>query len=400
MATGTVVLVEPAPIDLLLMVLLVFGLLLGKLAFVPAHEAPLVLLAIFLAANIISMVNAGDMETAIRYFGITAYLAASWVFFTGVLTRHGYRAVRILMNGYTIGGLVSVIPGTLSYFRIIGHQDFFLRFGRPQGFFKDPNVFGPYMVPIVIWAIVRLQAPTRLLVKAWWLAVALLAASAIFFSYSRGCWINCMVSVAVYFGLRLVAGGWDARKVFHVAGVFAGLLIVGGTLALVIVKTDPRLEHMLRLRLGYEGLQAYDINHRFYAQHLAMEAVHEKPLGLGPGQTEVTFTIATHNMFLRALVENGVLGALALFAIVALTVIRMLRLALKTTEPRWRSLFIMAAACTAGLLVNALAIDTNHWRHMWLLLALVWVSPPAQRSAPAPSAAFAQARLVPERGPA
>jgi len=29
-------------------------------------------------------------------------------------------------------------------------------------------------------------------------------------------------------------------------------------------------------------------------------------------------------------------------------------------------------ACLAGLALNSLVIDTLHWRHLWLILALAW----------------------------
>ena len=36
------------------------------------------------------------------------------------------------------------------------------------------------------------------------------------------------------------------------------------------------------------------------------------------------------------------------------------------------SLSLLAAWC--GLLVNSLVVDTLHWRHLWLLAALIWAN--------------------------
>jgi predicted membrane channel-forming protein YqfA (hemolysin III family) len=38
-----------------------------------------------------------------------------------------------------------------------------------------------------------------------------------------------------------------------------------------------------------------------------------------------------------------------------------------------RSLFALVAAALCGALLNSFTIDTLHWRHLWLLLALGWM---------------------------
>jgi O-antigen ligase len=390
MATGTVVLIEPAPIDLAVIVLLVCGLALGKLGFARVHELPLVLLAGFLAANLLSIPGAIDRSEALRYFAITAYLAASWVFFAGVVSRQGYRAVRILMNGYAVAGVLSAILGVLSYLGFIGHQDLLLRYGRPQGLFKDPNVFGPYMIPMLTWAVMRLQAGARGLAWLWWLGVSASAVAGVFFSYSRAAWIGCVVTLAAYFGLQIAAGGWTMRKIAGFAGILAALMGLGLAVG-VVISSDAQVGRMLRLRLGADGLQTYDYQQRFYTQRLAIRTVQERPFGLGPGQAEVDFTVATHSMYLRPLVENGVVGFLTLIGLVIFSVLRSLRLALQTADPQWRALFTVVAACLVGLLVNGAVIDTIHWRHMWLLLGLAWASHSAMYANPRRRAAAGRA---------
>src|ERR1041384_3505845 len=67
MATGTVVLIEPAPIDIALMLLLVIGLLLGKLEFRDAHALPMMLLGLVAVANLISTPGGSDPARAIWY---------------------------------------------------------------------------------------------------------------------------------------------------------------------------------------------------------------------------------------------------------------------------------------------------------------------------------------------
>ena len=72
--------------------------------------------------------------------------------------------------------------------------------------------------------------------------------------------------------------------------------------------------------------------------------------------------------------ENGIVGfaALALFLLFSLG--RSMRRAVTARNPRSHMLFSFTAACIAGYLVNSAVIDTVHWRHVWLFLALAWTS--------------------------
>ena len=71
-------------------------------------------------------------------------------------------------------------------------------------------------------------------------------------------------------------------------------------------------------------------------------------------------------MFLNA----GWLGGIVYFAIVALTMA--LGLAHIARATPWRPLYIVAYAALAGNVVEGIVIDTDHWRHFYLLLAIVW----------------------------
>ena len=71
-------------------------------------------------------------------------------------------------------------------------------------------------------------------------------------------------------------------------------------------------------------------------------------------------------MFLNA----GWLGGLVFLGLVGSTTICGLRHALVrgATQP----LFLVAYACFVGNVCEGLVIDIDHWRHFYLLMALVW----------------------------
>src|SRR5438093_8242937 len=73
MTTGTLVLIEPAPIDVALMGLLGWGLVGGHVAFRRAQGTPILLFGIIAVANLLSIINAADVSRAIWYCTVTMY---------------------------------------------------------------------------------------------------------------------------------------------------------------------------------------------------------------------------------------------------------------------------------------------------------------------------------------
>jgi O-antigen ligase len=116
--------------------------------------------------------------------------------------------------------------------------------------------------------------------------------------------------------------------------------------------------------------QFYDVQ-RFGAQLSGVELAAEYPLGIGPGQFERVSAISAHSTYVRALAEEGLLGLLVLLALVVLT---LFFAAQNTAAGRDTygigSATLLAAWC--GVLANSIFIDTLHWRHLWLIAALVW----------------------------
>jgi len=108
---------------------------------------------------------------------------------------------------------------------------------------------------------------------------------------------------------------------------------------------------------------------------MAFQSALDRPLGIGPGQAEKQFDYATHSSYMRVLSENGFAGLIAYIAFVLLSVGRALAMTRRTKNIFWRRIFLIAAACIIGHMVNSGVVDTVHWRHYWFLLALPWCTP-------------------------
>ena len=118
-------------------------------------------------------------------------------------------------------------------------------------------------------------------------------------------------------------------------------------------------------------MQSYDAT-RFSAQAVGIESAERYPFGVGPGQFEEYASLSAHSTYVRVAGEQGLPGLVALAAFVLTTLVVALGNALKGRESYGiGSAALLGAWC--GLLVNSLVVDTLHWRHLWVVAALIWV---------------------------
>ena len=116
--------------------------------------------------------------------------------------------------------------------------------------------------------------------------------------------------------------------------------------------------------------QSYDSD-RFGAQRAGIALAESHPIGIGPGQFELIEPLSVHSTYVRALAEEGIVGAAILFALLFGTLLFALRNTVLGRDTYGiGSGALLAAWC--GVLVNSFVIDSLHWRYMWLLAGLIW----------------------------
>ncbi|MEM9462226.1 MAG: O-antigen ligase family protein [Myxococcota bacterium] len=362
-ATGAIVRVEPAPYDLLM----VLTLGLGPWLLWPSARASLllpgVLAALLLLANGISLVLTPALGHSLRFFGVTAYLMVSAALVVGWLERGGTPLLRTLLHAYAVAALLGGGVAIAAYFGLIPGASLMLPKGRLQGLFKDANVFGAFMAPAVVLGVARLTDAGEGRLR--WATVVGVGLVGVLLSYSRGAWINLAIGLLAYACLRLVSG--RVRPTLGtVLGVGIALALVGALL--VVVFDHPAVREMLTLRAS---AQDYD-DDRFANQAAAMAMAWDHPWGIGPGATESHFPISAHSLYVRAFVENGRLGLWATVGLLVASQLRAIGATLWAEDPQVQRLMAVVAATLAAVVVESAVIDTVHWRHLWLLLALAW----------------------------
>jgi O-antigen ligase len=374
LALSAFVFIEPAPVDLLTLVLLPIALFARRLAIPAGSSFALVCVGVFLLANLISLPIARHIDVAIRFAAITVYLVGSWVFVLGVSGKLGERAVRLVMLGWSWGVVLTVIPAIASYFGAFPFVEQLAEGGRLHALFKDANVLGAWLVAPTVWATSRLVSLERS-ARLPWLFVLIVSGMGLLLTYSRGAWISVGVALLMFFGLRMVAFGSARARVMTLLAVPVAIVVLA--VALDRLANVGVVQDMLTQRLGP---QHYDVD-RFATQQDALQVALETPLGIGPGQVEKTFVRAAHNAYVRGFVENGYLGGLALVLILFGSLLRSSWLAIDSRDPALQTAMAVVAGSMAAVCVESLVIDSVHWRHAWVLAALAWTPALMQSSA-------------------
>ena len=187
--------------------------------------------------------------------------------------------------------------------------------------------------------------------------------------------MNFVLAVATMLGVLVMRRGGARRAVGLLVVLVLAAVAIGGVLA--VTGSLDFLQERARL-------QSYD-NERFAAQRQGISFGEQHLLGIGPGQFEVRAPVPSHNLYVRALSEQGFLGLFAVLAIILVTLVLALRNAVLGRDTYGIGSAALLGAWV-GIAVGSFVIDSNHWRHLFLVAALIWVGsqrPPERLVAPA-----------------
>lgn len=381
------VFIEPSPYEVLT-ALLTFTCLLAGVAF-DRKLLPLVfLLLLYNVGGAFSLIPVIGDDAARRFILISFYMAFTAIIFAMVFSTDCVRRADILRRAYILAGVCAAITGIVGYFQAI---DILTLYGRARGTFKDPNVFGPFLILPMLFL---LQSFLARGIRILSLAAFLIMAAGLFLSFSRAAWAHFVFSAAMMMALLFVTtpSGWfRARLVaFSVMATLAvtGLLI--GLLAVGNVGTVFKERASLN--------QYYDVGEsgRFGNQKKSVAELLERPNGFGPLQFRTRYTNDPHQVYLNAFASYGWLGGFSYLALVIITLAIGLRTVFVTTP--WQPYFIAVMATYTGVALEGLIIDTDHWRHYYLLLGLVWGFAIATMNFRQKAAATARTAIIPGRG--
>ena len=379
-ASSGVVFSEPAPVDVLglgLCILLpavglvaVSPLLLGQLSIWLVAAA-----GAFLAASFSRDTGESTIHTAVSLFlYVNAFVIAAFV------ALRPERHVRLIMSAWLVAALVAATAGIIGYFGLVPGAEMFTKFGRAAGTFKDPNVLGPFLVPPFLYCLhVAINGTVTRALAA--LAIAGFLAVAVLLSFSRGAWMVLAVATVLYAWLAFVTARTN-RERLRITGLgFAGIAVAA--LAIAIAFQIDGVADLFEERASVT--QSYDVgpDGRFGGQQKAIGLILDHPFGIGAQQfTAVYHHEEVHNVYLSIVLNAGWLGGGMYWIAVALTIGLGARHVLKATA--MRPIFLIAYAAFVATALEGFIIDSDHWRHFYVLMAIIWGLMAAGRSTGSP----------------
>ncbi len=357
----SVVWIQPGPPDIVFAVVFAVAAATGKLRLQRLPLSVGILVSAFVFLNLLSAAFVVDPPVAERYFAITLYLAIFSVWLADYLDS-ATRARRLLIGLLITGGLTAAASSLALYVPGFPFANTLTGAQRAKGLFHDPNIFGPFVLVLALFVLEELLQPRLLRLRPPAKFALLLAlGSGVLFSFSRAAWLNAAVAVfamLVVFSLRHGGG----RKAM---AILVTLIAALAALALFVSVSGSASFLSDRARL-----QSYDTS-RFSAQETGLRLVAAYPFGVGPGQFESYVPVSAHSTYVRALAEQGVLGLAAILALIVVTLVLAGRNAVLGRDTfGLGSAALLGAWC--GLVANSAFVDTLHWRHLWLVAALIW----------------------------
>ncbi len=356
---------EPAPYELYMAALTVIWLALGlKLR---REFGPLIVcLMLYISGGIASIPLAREMGDAIIYTAVSGFLAVTAIFYAAILAERPDR-FQLIEKGYLASSILVALFGIAGYFHLFPGADFFTLYDRARGTFQDPNVFGPFLA---LPAVILIQ---RLLTRPFRESIAYLPALAIlvlgiFLSFSRGAWVVLAASSVVVYLLALINEQNAVRRLRLLALGALGVVGLIGLIGVVlsIDSVSEMFQQRAKLVQDYDGARLG----RFARYSLGFQMVMERPLGLGALEFNKYFPEDEHNVYLKGFTTYGWLGGTVFILMIGWTFSRLVPLLFKN-RPWTPFLHCVFAILVAHVILQAI-IDTDHWRHVYMLYGIAW----------------------------
>ncbi len=329
---------------------------------------PLFFLTIFLIGNIISAVFVLEPKDSIVYGAVTAYLILSLLLYVCLMYYDYQNLMKYFWSGYLVAPIIATTTGILGFFHLVPFYEIFLENGRASGTFKDPNVYGPFLIPAILYLINKM-GDYKGFQKILIIVLALFFVFGVFISFSRGAIATLIFSaiLMLIIKLKLLNSYYTFVKYIFVGSLaFISLVIV---LSISVMNTD-KLSYMFDLRA--KVLHDYDVDDggRFSKQELAVQLALEHPLGIGPGMAGEVMDMVPHNVYLLVLVENGFIGFIGWVGFFLYTLFYSYRFLRRQKYIPMD--FLPIYATLIGLVLSSFIIDSIHWRSLYVLFGILW----------------------------
>src|SRR5471032_3248065 len=366
-ASGAVVFIEPSPYELVTLgaALLFFatGLRL-RLVFMPL----LLLLFLVNIGYTISAVPFMDEPEVANWIATSWYMAVTVIFFAMVVSEDTAARLDMLCRGLIVGALIAATTGIAGYFNLVpGGHDLLTLYERARGTFKDPNVLGAFLILPALFALQSVVSDN--FGKSFRSTIAFgIMALAILLAFSRAAWGGLVLTSAFMLALMVLTSQSRAQRSRII--VMAVVAVLAVVVLLAVLLSFDSIAEMFKQRASFD--QSYDEGRfgRFGRHILGADMALDLPFGIGPLQFHNYFPEDTHNSYLNAFMSGGWIAGVCYPALVFVTVLMGFRHAFVRVP--WQRAYLAIFAAFLGTVGESFVIDTDHWRHFWMMLGAMW----------------------------
>lgn len=366
--SGALVLFDPSPYELMFVAVLPVAFLAGMHIYrstfgifaILVGFTPFAMIAIF-------QVRFTPIAEAFVFNLVTIFLLLTSYFIANYVAEDTERRTRLVMRAYTIAAVMAALLGTLGYLHLIPGSDLFTRYGRAKGTFNDPNVFGPFLVLPAMFALQRLlllRGKRAVLAGA----VYMILFVGVFASFSRAAWghfaLSSALVLALVFWLEARAHDKVRIMIMSIVGVAMLGIALGGLLSI------PSVSTLFEQRASSQGYDEGESG-RFGRQGYAFDLALEHPWGLGPKEfRNYRIKEDPHNVYVAVLHVYGWGGGFFYYLFVLLTLWKGVA-ALARPSP-YRLIMIPLMGTFTMVVGESAVIDSDHWRHYFLIAGMIW----------------------------
>ena len=314
----------------------------------------------------------GSLTPAI-YTVYTVYLYISAIMFALVFSEQTDERLSLVLKAYAFSCAFAGAWGILSFADVGGLNAREPIDGRIAGPFKDPNVLGSYCIMGVLVFVQGLLLHRRYtLIKLTGLGIAFVGG--VFFSLSRGSMGAMMFALIFLLTTTWFTSGRPVRRrMMRGFAVIACLIAIGVGYAATNSKFSENVGQRAKLEQEYDG----GVTGRFGNQKRSIPLLIERPFGFGPLMFPTRYWLQPHNSYVGAFSDAGWIGGLSFIILVLSTSFIGIRLAIKDNPFRRHAQVVTPAAL--GFFLQAIQIDIDHWRFVFLMIGAIWGMEAARR---------------------
>jgi hypothetical protein len=366
-ASGAIVFIEPSPYELVTLVAAIIFIATGlrlRLVFLPL----LLLLFLINIGYTISAVPFLEKPEVANWIATSWYMAITVIFFAMVVSEDTAARLDMLRRGLIVGGTIAATAGVAGYFNLVpGGHDLLTLYERARGTFKDPNVLGAFLILPALFVLQSVVSDRP--GKSFRGAVAFgIMALAILLAFSRAAWGGLVLTSAFMLALMILTSRSHAQRSRIIVTAVVAVIVVAMLVA-VLLSFDSVAE-MFKQRASFD--QSYDEGRfgRFGRHILGAQMALDLPFGIGPLQFHNYFPEDTHNSYLNAFMSGGWIAGICYPALVFVTVIMGFRHVFIRVP--WQRAYLAIFSAFLGTVGESFIIDTDHWRHFWMMLGAMW----------------------------